>query len=45
MPVKLAATMLLLAATMSFQPGFFESMMGAGVRLMEELLRNARVVH
>lgn len=41
MPVKLAATMLLLAATMSFQPGFFESMMGAGVRLMEELLRAA----
>jgi flagellar biosynthesis protein FliR len=40
MPVKLAATMLLLAATMAFQPGFFGSMMSAGVRLMEQLLRS-----
>jgi flagellar biosynthetic protein FliR len=41
MPVKLAATMLLLSATLAFQPGFFESMMGSGVRLMESLLRSA----
>jgi len=34
--------MLLLAATMAFQPSFFVSMMATGVRLMEELFRNAR---
>lgn len=42
MPVKLAATMLLLSATLAYQPAFFESMLAAGVRLIEELLRNAR---
>lgn len=41
MPVKLAATMLLLSVTLAFQPGFFESMMASGVRLMESLLRSA----
>ncbi len=38
MPVKLAATMLLLAATMT--TGFFESMMATSVWLMEQLLRS-----
>jgi flagellar biosynthetic protein FliR len=42
MPVKLAATMLLLSATLTFQPGFFDSMMAAGVRLTEALLRSVK---
>jgi flagellar biosynthetic protein FliR len=42
MPVKLGTTMLLLSATLAFQPAFFESMMAAGVRLMEQLIRSAR---
>jgi flagellar biosynthesis protein FliR len=42
MPVKLAATMLLLSATIAFQPAFFQAIMSAGVRLIEELLRSAR---
>jgi len=42
MPLKLAATMLLLSVTLAYQPGFFNSMMAAGVRLMETLLRSAR---
>jgi flagellar biosynthetic protein FliR len=42
MPVKLAATMLLLSVTLAFQPAFFESMMASGVRLMESILRSAR---
>lgn len=42
MPVKLAATMLLLSATMAFQPGFLESTLTTGVRLMEAMLRGAR---
>jgi flagellar biosynthetic protein FliR len=42
MPVKLAVTMLLLSVTLTFQPGFFQSMMASGVRLMESLLRSAR---
>lgn len=41
MPVKLAASMLLLSVTLAYQPGFFESMMATGVRLIEELLRSA----
>jgi flagellar biosynthetic protein FliR len=41
MPVKLGATMVLLSLTVAFQPGFFESMMASGVRLMESLLRSA----
>ena len=35
MPVKLAATMLLAAATLVFQPRFFESMMASAIRLIE----------
>jgi len=41
MPVKLAGTMLLLSLTMAFQPGFFNSMMATGIRLIEQLLRSA----
>jgi flagellar biosynthetic protein FliR len=41
MPVKLAATMLLLSATAVSQPGFMQSMTAAGVRLLEGLLRGA----
>jgi len=39
MPVKLAATMLLLGATLAFQPGFFESSMMTCIRLIEGMLR------
>jgi len=39
MPAKLAASMLLLAATLSFQPKFFTSMMMQGIRLIEGMLR------
>ncbi len=42
MPVKLAATMLLLSFTMAFQPGYMESMMATGTRLIETLLRSGR---
>jgi flagellar biosynthetic protein FliR len=42
MPVKLAATVLLLSVTIAFQPGFFESNMSSAVRLMESILRSAR---
>jgi flagellar biosynthetic protein FliR len=41
MPVKLGATMLLLSATLAFQPAFLESMMNTGARLLEGLLRSA----
>jgi flagellar biosynthetic protein FliR len=41
MPVKLASTMLLLSVTLAFQPGFFDSAMASGVRLLEGLLRSA----
>ena len=41
MPVKLAATMLLLSLTVALQPGFLNSMMSSGVRLMESILRSA----
>ncbi len=40
MPIKLAATMLLLSVTLAFQPGIFESAMATGVRLIEGLLRS-----
>ncbi len=39
MPVKLSATMLLVAATLGFQPRFFESMMASCIRLIEGMLR------
>jgi flagellar biosynthesis protein FliR len=39
MPVKLAAAMLLTAATLVFQPRFFESMMASSIRLIEGMLR------
>ena len=41
MPVKLAGAMLLLSATLAFQPGFFESAMASAVKLMESMLRSA----
>lgn len=42
MPVKLAATMLLLSVTLSFQPAFLETALAAGVRLLETIFRSAR---
>ena len=39
MPVKLAATMALLAVTLALQPGFFETRMTEWARLVEGLLR------
>jgi len=42
MPLKLAATMLILAATMALQPGFFESLMTTWAHLVEGMLRTAR---
>ncbi|HWF09017.1 MAG TPA: flagellar biosynthetic protein FliR [Bryobacteraceae bacterium] len=41
MPVKLAATMLILSATIVLQPGFFESLATAWVRLVGGILRSA----
>jgi flagellar biosynthetic protein FliR len=41
LPVKLAATILLLPLTLTFGPGFLRSMLGAGIRLLEALLRSA----
>lgn len=41
MPVKLAATMLIVSATIVLQPGFFESLMTSWARLVESILRNA----
>jgi flagellar biosynthetic protein FliR len=40
MPVKLAATMLVLSATAALQPGFFESLMTTWVRVVEGILRS-----
>jgi flagellar biosynthetic protein FliR len=40
MPVKLGASMLLLAATIVFQPKFFGSIMIEGIRLIEGMLRS-----
>ena len=42
MPVKLTATMALLAATVALQPGFFEARMTAWAHLVEGLLRSGR---
>ena len=41
MPLKLAATMLILSATIVLQPGFFESLMTVWTRLIEGILRTA----
>jgi flagellar biosynthetic protein FliR len=41
MPVKLAATMLVLSVTIVLQPGFFESLMTSWVRLVEGILRSS----
>jgi flagellar biosynthesis protein FliR len=41
MPVKLAGSMLILAATMMLQPRIFESLMTAWARLVEGILRSA----
>jgi flagellar biosynthetic protein FliR len=41
MPVKLAATMLILSATIVLQPGFFESLITSWARLVEGILRSA----
>ncbi len=41
MPVKLAATMLLLSATIALQPDFFASLMAQWARLVEGILRSA----
>lgn len=40
MPAKLAASMLLMGATLVFQPRFFSAMMTQGIRLIEGLLRS-----
>jgi flagellar biosynthetic protein FliR len=40
MPLKLAATMLLMAATLMLHPGFFEARMNEWARLMEGILRS-----
>jgi len=42
MPLKLAATMLILSATIVLQPGFFESLMSTWARVVEGILRAAR---
>lgn len=42
MPVKLAATMLVIALTLSIHPMFFESMMTSWMHLMEGLLGSTR---
>jgi flagellar biosynthetic protein FliR len=41
MPVKLLATLLVLSATMAFQPGFLNRALAQAVRLMEGMLRSA----
>lgn len=40
MPLKLVATMLILASTMALQPGFFESLMTTWAHLVEGMLRH-----
>jgi|SRR5579863_274668 len=42
MPLKLAATMLVLSVTIVLQPGFFESLMTTWTRLIEGMLRSPR---
>jgi flagellar biosynthesis protein FliR len=39
MPLKLVATMLVLSATVSLQPGVFESLITSWARLIEGILR------
>jgi flagellar biosynthetic protein FliR len=41
MPAKLAATMLILSATLVLQPGVFETLINAWARLIEGILRSA----
>jgi flagellar biosynthetic protein FliR len=41
MPVKLGVAMLMMAATLGFQPRFFENLMGSCIRLLEEMFRSA----
>ncbi|MES1257892.1 MAG: flagellar biosynthetic protein FliR [Acidobacteriota bacterium] len=43
LPAKLAASMLLLAATLAFQPKVFGTLMTEGIRLIEGMLRSGRV--
>ena len=40
MPIKLAASMLLVASTLVFQPRIFQSMMENAIRLMEGIIRS-----
>jgi flagellar biosynthesis protein FliR len=42
MPLKLAATMLVMSVTIVLQPGFFESLMTTWARLLESILRSPR---
>src|SRR5580658_275861 len=42
MPLKLVATMLILSATVSLQPGVFESLITSWARLIEGILRTGR---
>jgi flagellar biosynthetic protein FliR len=42
LPAKLAASMLLLAATLAFQPRFFGTLMMEGIRLIEGMIRSGR---
>jgi flagellar biosynthesis protein FliR len=42
MPLKLAATMLVLSVTIVLQPGFFESLMTTWTRVLEGILRSPR---
>jgi flagellar biosynthesis protein FliR len=41
-PVKLAVSMLLLSATLTFQPRVFGSVMTQGIRLIEGMLRSGQ---
>ena len=42
MPVKLAGAMLLISATLVFQPQFFDGLMGNAIRLMENIFRSGK---
>jgi len=44
-PLKLVATMLILAATAALQPGFFESLMTSWAHLIESILHTASEFH
>jgi flagellar biosynthetic protein FliR len=41
-PVKLGVAILTIAATLAFQPSFFETAMAACIRLLEDIFRSAR---